>query len=176
LRERDSGDLMSSEFDVEIPEGIPTPRAIFWLLIGMIVLFASSHILVWGAVNIARAFGVSDLIIGLTIIAIGTSLPELAASVMSALKNEHELAIGNIIGSNMFNILGVMALPGLIYPSMVPDGVLLRDYPVMIVLTIALLLMAYGFRGREGKINRVEGGLLLAAYCGYMYWLYQAAL
>ncbi|HED39620.1 MAG TPA: calcium/sodium antiporter [Chromatiales bacterium] len=176
LRERDSGDLMSSEFDAEIPEGIPTPRAIFWLLIGMVVLFASSHILVWGAVNIARAFGVSDLIIGLTIIAIGTSLPELAASVMSALKNEHELAIGNIIGSNMFNILGVMALPGLIYPSVVPEGVLSRDYPVMIALTIALLLMAYGFRGREGKINRVEGGLLLAAYCGYMYWLYQAAL
>ncbi len=176
LRERDSGDLMSSEFDAEIPEGMPTPRAMFWLVTGMVVLFASSHILVWGAVNIARAFGVSDLIIGLTIIAIGTSLPELAASVMSALKNEHELAIGNIIGSNMFNILGVMALPGLIYPSVVPEGVLSRDYPVMIALTIALLLMAYGFRGREGKINRVEGGLLLAAYCGYMYWLYQAAL
>ncbi len=176
LRERDTGDVMSSEFDAEIPEGMPTWRAIVWLIVGMVILFASSHILVWGAVNIARAFGVSDLIIGLTIIAIGTSLPELAASVMSALKNEHELAIGNIIGSNMFNILGVMALPGLIYPSVVPDGVLSRDYPVMIGLTIALFLMAYGFRGREGKINRIEGGLLLAAYCGYMFWLYQASV
>jgi len=176
LKERDSGDLMSSEFDAGIPEGMPTPKAIIWLVVGMIVLFASSHILVWGAVNIAKAFGVSDLVIGLTIIAIGTSLPELAATIMSALKKEHELAIGNIIGSNMFNILGVMALPGLIYPSVVPEGVLSRDYPMMIGLTIALFLMAYGFRGKDGKINRVEGGLLLSAYCGYMYWLYLSAV
>ncbi len=176
LKERDSGDLMSSEFDTEIPEGMPASKATFWLVVGMVVLFVSSQILVWGAVNIAKAFGVSDLIIGLTIIAIGTSLPELAATVASALKKEHELAIGNIIGSNMFNILGVMALPGLIYPSTVPDGVLTRDYPVMIGLTIALFLMAYGFRGKDGKINRVEGGLLLSAFCGYMYWLYLAAV
>jgi cation:H+ antiporter len=176
LKERDSGDLMSSEFDAEIPEGMPTPKAIIWLVVGMIVLFASSHILVWGAVNIAKAFGVSDLVIGLTIIAIGTSLPELAATIMSALKKEHELAIGNIIGSNMFNILGVMALPGLIYPSVVPEGVLSRDYPMMIGLTIAFFLMAYGFRGKDGKINRVEGGLLLSAYGGYMYWLYLSAV
>jgi len=176
LKERDSGDLMSSEFDAEIPEGMPTPKAIIWLVVGMLVLFASSHILVWGAVNIAQAFGVSDLVIGLTIIAVGTSLPELAATIMSALKKEHELAIGNIIGSNMFNILGVMALPGLIYPSVVPEGVLSRDYPMMIGLTIAFFLMAYGFRGKDGKINRVEGGLLLSAYCGYMYWLYLSAV
>jgi len=176
LKERDSGDLMSSEFDAEIPEGMPTPKAIIWLVVGMVVLFASSHILVWGAVNIAKAFGVSDLVIGLTIIAVGTSLPELAATIMSALKKEHELAIGNIIGSNMFNILGVMALPGLIYPSVVPEGVLSRDYPMMIGLTIAFFLMAYGFRGKDGKINRVEGGLLLSAYCGYMYWLYLSAV
>jgi len=176
LKERDSGDLMSSEFDAEIPEGMPTFKAIIWLVVGMVVLFASSHILVWGAVNIAKAFGVSDLVIGLTIIAIGTSLPELAATIMSALKKEHELAIGNIIGSNMFNILGVMALPGLIYPSVVPEGVLSRDYPMMIGLTIAFFLMAYGFRGKGGKINRVEGGLLLSAYCGYMYWLYLSAV
>jgi len=176
LKERDSGDLMSSEFDAEIPEGMPTLKAIIWLVVGMVVLFASSHVLVWGAVNIAKAFGVSDLVIGLTIIAIGTSLPELAATIMSALKKEHELAIGNIIGSNMFNILGVMALPGLIYPSVVPEGVLSRDYPMMIGLTIALFLMAYGFRGKDGKINRVEGGLLLSAYCGYMYWLYLSAV
>ncbi|MCF6324924.1 MAG: calcium/sodium antiporter [Gammaproteobacteria bacterium] len=176
LKERDSGDPMSNEFDAEIPEGMPTSKATLWLVVGMVVLFVSSQILVWGAVNIAKAFGVSDLIIGLTIIAIGTSLPELAATVTSALKKEHELAIGNIIGSNMFNILGVMALPGLIYPSMVPDGVLTRDYPVMIGLTIALFLMAYGFRGKDGKINRVEGGLLLSAFCGYMYWLYLVAV
>jgi len=176
LRERNTTDLMSSEFDAEMPAEMTTLRATVWLVIGMVVLFASSQILVWGAVNIARAFGVSDLIIGLTIIAIGTSLPELAASVMSALKNEHEMALGNIIGSNMFNILGVMALPGLIYPAAIPEGVLARDYPVMIGLTIALLLMAYGFRGRDGKINRFEGGLLLVAYIGYMYLLYRASV
>jgi len=176
IRERNTDDPMTSEFDAEIPEGMPTLKAVLWLVVGMVVLFVSAQVLVWGAVNIARAFGVSDLIIGLTIIAIGTSLPELAATVMSALKKEHELAIGNIIGSNMFNILGVMALPGLIYPATVPDGVLTRDYPVMIGLTIALFLMAYGFRGKDGKISRVEGGLLLSAFCGYMYWLYLAAV
>ncbi len=176
LRERNTADLMSSEFDAEMPPEMTTLRASVWLVIGMVVLFASSQMLVWGAVNIARAFGVSDLIIGLTIIAIGTSLPELAASVMSALKNEHEMALGNIIGSNMFNILGVMALPGLIFPSALPDGVLTRDFPMMLGLTVALLLMAYGFRGRDGKINRFEGGLLLAAYSGYMYLLYQASV
>lgn len=176
LRERNTDDLMSSEFDAEIPEGMPMARAILWLVVGVVVLFASSHILVWGAVNIARAFGVSDLIIGLTIVAIGTSLPELAAAVMSALKNEHELALGNVIGSNMFNILGVMALPGLIYPAAIPEGVLSRDYPVMLGLTIILLLMAYGFGGRDGKINRIEGGLLVSAFVGYMFWLYLAAV
>lgn len=178
LRERERGteDRMSSEFDAEIPDKMPTSRAIVWLVIGMVVLIGSSHLLVWGAVNIAREFGVSDLVIGLTIIAIGTSLPELAAAVMSALKNEPELALGNVIGSNMFNLLGVMALPGLIHPSLVPDGVLTRDYPVMIGLTIVLFLMAYGFRGRVGRINRVEGGLLVAAYLGYLFWLYQASV
>lgn len=176
LRERNTADLMSSEFDAEMPSEMTTLRATIWLVIGMVVLFASSQMLVWGAVNIAHAFGVSDLIIGLTIIAIGTSLPELAASVMSALKNEHEMALGNIIGSNMFNILGVMALPGLIFPSALPDGVLTRDFPMMLGLTVALMLMAYGFRGRDGKINRIEGGLLLAAYSGYMYLLYQASV
>lgn len=172
MRDRNNGDPISSEFDAEMPDAMSTAKAAMWLGVGMLVLFVSSHILVWGAVNIARALGVSDLVIGLTIIAIGTSLPELAASLMSALKNEPEIALGNVIGSNMFNLLGVLAMPGLIYPSMVPSEVLMRDFPVMIGLTIALFLMAYGFGGREGKINRVEGGLLLAAYIGYMYWLY----
>lgn len=150
-------------------------KAIFWTIFGIIVLLASSKILVWGAVNIAQAFGVSDLIIGLTIVAIGTSMPELMASVMSALKNEHDLAIGNIIGSNMFNLLGVLALPGLIAPGVFDPQVLSRDLPWMIGLTLALFVMAYGFRG-PGKITRWEGAILVLAYSGYMVWLYRSAM
>ncbi len=170
-----SGDPVEAEFSDEIPEGMDTRKAIFWAVFGIIVLLASSKALVWGAVNIAVAFGVSDLIIGLTIVAIGTSLPELMASVMSALKKEHDMAIGNIIGSNMFNILGVMALPGLIAPGMFDADVLSRDFPWMIGLTLALFLVAYGFRG-PGKVTRWEGALLLIAYVVYMVVLYRSAV
>ena len=171
---RSSTDPMESEYADEIPEHMPMAWAIAWLLIGMLVLLASSRMLVWGAVDVAEWFGVSDLIIGLTIIALGTSLPELAASVMSALKNEHDIAIGNVLGSNMFNLLAVLAFPGLIMPHDSPAEVLSRDYPVMIGLSVALFAMAYGFRG-PGNINRIEGGLLLAGYCGYMVMLYLAS-
>jgi arabinose-5-phosphate isomerase len=126
---------------------------------------------VWGAVEIAQALGVSDLIIGLTIVALGTSLPELAASVVSALKGEPDIAIGNVIGSNLFNLLAVLGIPGLISPLLIDSAVLTRDYPVMIGLTVAFFLMAYGIRG-PGRINRLEGGLLLACYVGYQTLLY----
>jgi cation:H+ antiporter len=115
--------------------------------------------------------GVSDLVIGLTIVALGTSMPELAASVMSALKNEPDIAVGNVIGSNMFNLLAVLGLPGLISPIAVADEVLTRDYPVMICLTLVFLVMAYGFRG-AGRINRFEGALLVLAFVGYQTLLY----
>jgi len=109
---RSRADPLSGEFDAEMPEQMPVGRALMWLALGMIVMFAGSRLLVNAAVDIAHYLGVSDLIIGLTIIAIGTSLPELAATIMSALRNEHDIAIGNVIGSNMFNLLGVMGLPG----------------------------------------------------------------
>lgn len=163
-------DPMASEYDQEIPH-ISMMWAIFWLLIGLLILLASSRILVWGAINIATAFGVSDLIIGLTIVAIGTSLPELAASIMSVLKKEPDIAIGNIIGSNMFNLLAVLGLPGVIAPLSLDPSVLSRDFPFMIGLSIALFTMAYGFRA-EGRINRFEGGLLVTAYISYMTVLY----
>ncbi|MDH5407536.1 MAG: calcium/sodium antiporter [Gammaproteobacteria bacterium] len=163
-------DPMASEYDQEIPH-ISMPWAIFWLLIGLLILLASSRILVWGAINIATAMGVSDLIIGLTVVAIGTSLPELAASVMSALKKEPDIAIGNVIGSNMFNLLAVLGLPGVIAPLTLDPAVLSRDFPIMIGLSIALFTMAYGFR-TAGRINRVEGGLLVTAYISYMIVLY----
>lgn len=140
-------------------------------LTGMILMFVSSRILVWGAVKIATFLGMSELVIGLTIVALGTSLPELAASVVSALRNEHDIALGNVIGSNMFNLLGVMALPGLIAPGGLAEGVLTRDYPMMLVLTVALLLMGYGLHGK-GRVTRIEGGFLLLTYVAYMYWIY----
>jgi len=146
-------------------------KAIFWLVAGLVLLVASSRILVWGAVSIAQALDVSDLIIGLTIVALGTSLPELAASVMAARKGEHDIAIGNVVGSNMFNLLAVVGIAGLIAPMPVlsPD-VMTRDWPVMLALTVVLFVMAYGFRG-EGRINRIEGTLLLIVFAAYNTWL-----
>jgi len=163
-------DPLETEFEIEIPTGLSMTRAVIWTLIGLSFLVLSSRFLVWGAVGIARDMGISDLVIGLTIIAVGTSLPELAASVMSALKREHDMAIGNIIGSNMFNLLAVMALPGLIHPSNLDSVVLFRDYPVMVALTLLLFIMAYGFTG-PGRVNRVEGGVLLAIFTAYMTWI-----
>lgn len=164
-------DPLEEEFAEEMPEAMSTAKALFWLVLGIVILLASSRLLVWGAVNIAQAFGVSDLVIGLTIVAIGTSMPELMATVMSALKKEHDIALGNVIGSNMFNLLGVLGLPGIIHPGGFLPDVLGRDFPWMIGLTLALFVMSYGFRG-PGKINRIEGGILFAAYCAYMTMLY----
>ncbi len=167
-------DPIRSEYAAEIPEAMPLGRALLWLLLGLVVLLLSARLLVWGAVEVATVLGVSDLVIGLTVVAIGTSLPELAASVVSALRDEHDIAIGNIIGSNMYNLLAVLGLPALIHPAAFPPEVLMRDYPVMIVLTLGLFAAAYGFRG-QGRITRGEGGLLLAAFVGYQYLLFHTA-
>jgi cation:H+ antiporter len=163
-------DPMEDEYEQEIPR-ISTPSALLWLALGMVFLLGSSRALLWGAVNIAHALGVSDLIIGLTVVAVGTSLPELAASVISALRKEPDIAIGNVIGSNMFNLLAVLGLPGVIMPHAVEPEVLSRDFPYMIGLSIALFAMAYGFKG-DGHLNRWEGLLLLLAYFAYLGWLY----
>jgi len=164
-------DPMYEEYEKELPKPMSTRLALIWLALGLVVLVISSKILVWGAVQIATEFGVSDLLIGLTIVAIGTSLPELAASIAGALKNEHDIAIGNVVGSNMFNTLAVMGIPGLIYPSTLDAGVLDRDVPVVFMLTIALVIMAYGFKG-HGRINRIEGAILLTCFVGYQVLLY----
>jgi len=176
MKEKSSHDPMSEEFADEVPTDMTMAKACFWTLVGALCLVASSKILVWGAVSIAQAIGVSDLIIGLTIVALGTSLPELAASVMSVLKNEHDIAIGNVIGSNIFNLLAVLGLPGLLSPGPFDAAVLTRDYPVMIGLTVALFVMAYGFRGRPGRLNRIEGALLVTAFAGYQTLLYFTAV
>lgn len=145
---------------------MPLRRVVFWMLAGLLLLVVSSRILVWGAVEIAQAFGVSDLIIGLTIVAVGTSLPELASSVIAARKGEHDIALGNIIGSNLFNTLAVVGIAGTIHPMPVGPEVRSRDLLVMAGLTVSLFVLGYGFRG-PGRINRIEGGLLLAAYAAY---------
>lgn len=171
IREKTSHDPMIDEFTDEVPTDMSMRTAGLWTAAGALLLLASSKILVWGAVSIAHNMGVSDLVIGLTIVALGTSLPELAACVMSALKNEPDIAIGNVVGSNIFNLLAVLALPGLINPIAVSNEVLTRDYPVMMCLTLAFLVMAYGFRG-PGRISRIEGALLVLAFVGYQTLLY----
>ena len=151
-------------------EPMPLGRALTWLLVGLVVLVASSRLLVWGAVALAHRFGVSDLVVGLTIVAVGTSLPELASSVIAARKQEHDIALGNVLGSNLFNTLAVVGIAGTIHPMAVPVDVLTRDLPVMAVLTVSLFVIGFGFRG-PGRINRIEGTLLLCAFLAYTAWL-----
>ena len=141
-------------------------KATLWVVVGLALLLFGSHTLVWGAVRVATLIGISEVVIGLTIIAVGTSLPELAASVVSAAKGAPEIALGNVIGSNMFNALGVLAAPALIHPAGFEREILYRDIPVMFIFTIAMLLMAWAYK-RAGRINRIEGLLLLLAFCGY---------
>lgn len=167
-------DPLRREFAEDIPSTVGSVRAMVWFAIGLAALLVGSRCIVWGAVEIARAFEVSDFLIGLTVIAIGTSLPELAASIASVLKNEPDIAVGNAIGSNMFNLLPVLAVPGLLAPTAVPPEALQRDFPVMLALSVALVIMAWGFRG-SGRIARWEGGVLLFAFIGYQGLLYVSA-
>jgi cation:H+ antiporter len=161
------GDVLEAEMVQELDaHRMPVGRAAFWLAAGLVVLVASSRLLVWGAVTIAQSLGVSDLIIGLTVVAVGTSLPELASSLMAARKGEHDIALGNILGSNLFNTLAVVGVAGAIHPLEVAPDVLSRDIPVMAFLTIALFAMSYGFRA-PGRIDRLKGGLLMAGYLAY---------
>jgi cation:H+ antiporter len=168
-------DPLEAEFDSEVPHNIPTRRALLWTFVALVVLIGSSQLLVWGAVQVAHHFGVDDLLIGLTIVAIGTSLPELAVCVSAALKKEHDIVIGNVIGSNMFNSLAVIGIAASIRPTSLSTLVLHRDLATVFALTLALFLMAYGFRG-VGKINRIEAMILLASYVGYIVWLYHTEI
>jgi cation:H+ antiporter len=162
-------DALGDELKVK---AMPLKKAIFWLVFGVLLLVVSSRILVWGAVDIARAFGVSDLIIGLTVVAIGTSLPELASALAATRKGEHELALGNVLGSNLFNTLAVVGIAGSIHPMPVGSEVLWRDSAVMGGLTLLLLVFGIGFRGvGTGRINRFEGAILLTVYFGYTGYL-----
>jgi cation:H+ antiporter len=165
-------DALSSEMEQELQtEKRSLGSALFFVFVGLTVLILSSRLLVWGAVDIAKDFGISDLMIGLTIVAVGTSLPELASSIIAARRNEHDLAVGNIIGSNIFNVLAVVGLAALTRPISVTSDVFSRDFLWMIVLTLALFVMGYGFRKKNGRINRIEGALLVGSYVAYLVFL-----
>ncbi len=164
-------DPLEGEFSDVIPADMPLKRSMFWFVTGLMLLLISSRVVVWGAVGIAQMLGISDLVIGLTIIAIGTSLPELMAAIISVLKGEHDLAIGNVVGSNMFNILAVLSMPALIHPQAFADDALLRDFPVMVAFSVLLFLMASSFRS-EGRVNRIEGTVLVGGFSGYLFLLY----
>ncbi len=156
---------------------VPLPKAMFSLLLGLVLLIVSSRVLVWGAVDIAELFGVSDLIIGLTIIAVGTSLPELASSLIAIRKQEHDIALGNVLGSNLFNTLAVVGIAGAVHPMSVGPEVFNRDLLVMAGLTLSLFVLGYGFRGPgSGRINRIEGAFLLTCYIGYMLLLIRSVV
>jgi cation:H+ antiporter len=162
------GDTLGVSIEQELQTPLSMTRALIYVVVGLTMLVISSQILVWGGVEIARSLGISDLIIGLTIVAVGTSLPELASSVAAVRKNEHELALGNVIGSNLFNTSIVIGITGTIAPSVLETGILTRDLPLLIALTLALFAMGYSFRSTgAGIITRLEGSLLLLTYIAY---------
>lgn len=147
-----------------------------WTLIGLVLLIASSRLLVWGAVEIAQGLGVSDLIIGLTVVAVGTSLPELASSLSALRRNEHDLVVGNVVGSNLFNTLGVVGLAAVIAPVEVGTEVLLRDWSVMTVMTVLMAVFALGWPSRAGRITRFDGMVFLAMYIAYTTYMVSLVL
>jgi cation:H+ antiporter len=167
-------DSLLIEAEAELPEQTSTLKAVFWLTAGMIVLPISANYLVDSSVFIAKAFGISDLVIGLTIIAVGTSLPELAASIVSIYKKEDDLAIGNIIGSNIFNLLAVLSLPGIIAPGVIDSAAANRDAPYMLFVTLLLFIICFSRRLGLFRITRLKGALLLACFVFYQYLLFSA--
>ncbi len=172
-----SDDALETEFESKLAmdDIMPSLNAALWLLAGSILLVVSSKMLVWGATAIASSLGISDLIIGLTIIAIGTSLPEVAASIAGVLNNENDIAIGNVLGSNIFNSLGVLGLPAIIHPTTVNTEVLFRDLPVMICMAIILYILLYSHKGKPA-LSRTSGFSLLSLYLAYLVILkFQAA-
>ncbi|MGD9718319.1 MAG: calcium/sodium antiporter [Sulfurimonadaceae bacterium] len=171
-------DSFSCEVDRDIQEHeMGLKESLFWLFAGIVLLIASSKLLVWGAVGIATALGVSDLVIGLTIVALGTSLPELSSCIVAVKKKEYDLALGNIVGSNMFNILAVIGISATIAPmNNLPEAVFYRDWIIMFTLTITLFFMAYRFGAKKKIITRFDGILLLVAYAAYSFYLFYSVV
>lgn len=171
----------SPEHEEDIPDDLSNKMALLWLVIGLGIMVASSKLLIWGSVNIAQYMGISDLIIGLTVIALGTSLPELAATISSVKKGQHDLAVGNVIGSNLFNLLAVLGISSAITPIPIADEALFRDMPVLFIsmgLFLLLCLIKPGTQNnqRAYTIQRWGGGLLVLFYLSYQSYLIYCAL
>jgi cation:H+ antiporter len=161
-----ASDPLQAEFDAEIPKHMSMRVAVFWLVVGIGTLLLGAHWMVDGAIDIAKALGVSEVVIGITMVALATSIPELAVSVVSAFRGEYGLAIGNIVGSNIFNLLAVIGVAAIIQPAVLPPSVLSLHIFVMVAFTLVLFAMTYEYEGR-GQITRVEGLALIAAYLAY---------
>lgn len=155
--------------DDDIPDSLPTGKAVPLFLVGLVFLLVGSRILVWGAVELALSLGVTELVVGLTLVALGTSLPELAASVAASRRGEQDIAVGNVVGSNIFNLLGVLALPGIIAPGAVSRSVVIRDFPIMLGATLLLLFMALNERNELGP---KRGITLVVAFVVYFVMLF----
>ncbi|OED70284.1 calcium/sodium antiporter [Vibrio splendidus ZS-139] len=166
--EKKNGDAFLEEQESEVPEGVSNPKAAMWVVVGLIILPLAANVLVDNAVVIAKLFGMSDLVIGLTIIAVGTSLPELAASLAGVMKGEDDMAVGNIIGSNVFNILAVMGIPGILNPSILSEFAMGRDFWVMLGVSLLLVVMALG---KSRSVNRIEGSVLIVTFVAYQSYL-----
>ena len=166
---KERSDAASVPFDDEIPDSLPTARAVPLFLVGLVFLLVGSRILVWGAVELALTLGVSELVVGLTLVALGTSLPELAASVAASRRGEQDIAVGNVVGSNIFNLLGVLALPGIIAPGKVSHVVVIRDFPIMLGATLLLLFMAVN---EANEIGGKRGATLVVVFIVYFVMLF----
>ena len=162
-----ASDPMSVEYEAEIPLHVNMRMAIFWLVIGLVALLVGAELLVDAAINIAHALGVTELVIGIVLVALATSLPELAVSMVSALKGEYGLALGTIVGSNIFNMLAVIGVAAVIEPAELPTSVLSLHIFVLVAFTLALFAMTYDYDGK-GHISRLEGGALLVAYLAFI--------
>lgn len=174
-RKRQSTDLLTEIDNLEHLPAMTTGRSIALLCASLCLLLVSSELVVWSVTHFAKAIGVSQLVVGLTVIAVGTSLPELVVSVTSALRGQPDLALGNIVGSNIFNILAVLTIPSLISPQTFLPELFWRDYAFMFVLTALLVVFAYAIPGGR-RIGRIEGGILFTIWVGYLVLLYRTSM
>jgi cation:H+ antiporter len=159
-------DPIKMEYEAEIPKDVTMGMAIVWLILGLATLLVGANFLVDGSIEVARYLGVSEVVIGILLVALGTSLPELAVSMVSALKGEYGLAIGNIVGSNIFNLLAVIGVAAVIAPAAIAPSVLSLHVFVMVAFTLVLFAMTYDYDGKS-ELSRVEGIALLLAFIAY---------
>ncbi len=165
-----ANDPIKLDYEAEIPDNVGTTAAIVWMVIGLGILLVGANWLVDGSIGVAEALGISEVVIGITVVAIGTSLPELAVTIVSALKGEYGLALGNIVGSNIFNLLAVLGAAAVIQPAAVHPSVLSLHIFVMVAFTLVLFAMTYDY-DNKAELSRLEGVALLVAYIAYDWYV-----